>query len=187
MFDVVNDDNDGTKKLRPIGKAHAFFRRLRVSVRGQIIEDIDNSKEYRIKFGKKVLYILNSCNDYENAELIGLLSKALFEGKINYDDYLRCANVIQTITMYDLRWFLEKAKDYMSAEDARGLIGSGLFDLSYQPVEVDINEIDDKDYMGSNPYKADVDGGGVDVTLSRVGSIIMDLFGNREKKTVIKL
>ena len=42
MFDVVNDDNDGTKKLRPIGKAHAFFRRLRISVRGQIIEDIDN-------------------------------------------------------------------------------------------------------------------------------------------------
>ena len=25
-----------------IGKAHAFFRRLRISVRGQIIEDIDN-------------------------------------------------------------------------------------------------------------------------------------------------
>jgi hypothetical protein len=42
MFDVVNDDNNGTKKLRPIGRAHAFFRRLRISVRGQIIEDIDN-------------------------------------------------------------------------------------------------------------------------------------------------
>jgi hypothetical protein len=43
MFDVVNADNDAaTKKLRPIGKAHAFFRRLRISVRGQIIEDIDN-------------------------------------------------------------------------------------------------------------------------------------------------
>ena len=43
MFDVVNNDpNPATKKLRPIGKAHAFFRRLRISVRGQIIEDIDN-------------------------------------------------------------------------------------------------------------------------------------------------
>ena len=43
MFDVVNSDADpATKKLRPIGRAHAFFRRLRVSVRGQIIEDIDN-------------------------------------------------------------------------------------------------------------------------------------------------
>ena len=43
MFDVVNaDSNPATKLLRPIGKAHAFFRRLRISVRGQIIEDIDN-------------------------------------------------------------------------------------------------------------------------------------------------
>ena len=43
MFDVVNaDTNPATKRLRPIGKAHAFFRRLRISVRGQIIEDIDN-------------------------------------------------------------------------------------------------------------------------------------------------
>jgi hypothetical protein len=43
MFDVVNNDLlASAKKLRPIGKAHAFFRRLRISVRGQIIEDIDN-------------------------------------------------------------------------------------------------------------------------------------------------
>ena len=42
MFDVVNAETNGLKMLRPIGKAHAFFRRLRISVRGQIIEDIDN-------------------------------------------------------------------------------------------------------------------------------------------------
>jgi hypothetical protein len=43
MFDVVNEDQGtGAKTLRPIGRPHAFFRRLRISVRGQIIEDIDN-------------------------------------------------------------------------------------------------------------------------------------------------
>ena len=43
MLDVVNADNaPNTKLLRPIGKAHGFFRRLGISVRGQIIEDIDN-------------------------------------------------------------------------------------------------------------------------------------------------
>ena len=41
MFDVVNTDGDATKHLRPIGMCHGFFRRLRLSVRGQIIEDID--------------------------------------------------------------------------------------------------------------------------------------------------
>ncbi len=43
MFDVVNNDpTPDAKRLRPIRQAHAFFRRLRISVRGQIIEDIDN-------------------------------------------------------------------------------------------------------------------------------------------------
>ena len=42
MFDVVNDDSDPAKRLRPLARAHAFFRRLRISIRGQIIEDIDN-------------------------------------------------------------------------------------------------------------------------------------------------
>ena len=42
MFDVLNDDNDANANIRIIGRAHAFFRRLRISVRGQIIEDIDN-------------------------------------------------------------------------------------------------------------------------------------------------
>ncbi len=43
MLDVVTVDATlGVKFLRPIGKAHAFFRRLRISVRGQIIEGVDN-------------------------------------------------------------------------------------------------------------------------------------------------
>ncbi len=43
MFDSVNNDpNPATKKLRPIRKAHAFFRRLRISAREQIREDIGN-------------------------------------------------------------------------------------------------------------------------------------------------
>jgi hypothetical protein len=42
MFIVNADPDPATKRLRPIGKAHAFFRRLRISVRGQIKEDIDN-------------------------------------------------------------------------------------------------------------------------------------------------
>ena len=41
MFDVVNTDGDDNKLLRPLGHCHGFFRRLRISVRGQIIEDID--------------------------------------------------------------------------------------------------------------------------------------------------
>jgi hypothetical protein len=42
MFDVINLDGDITKTLRPIGYCHGFFRSLRLSVRGQIIEHIQD-------------------------------------------------------------------------------------------------------------------------------------------------
>jgi hypothetical protein len=38
FFDVVN--NDAPRVLRPIGAVHGFFRRLRIMMRGVIIEDI---------------------------------------------------------------------------------------------------------------------------------------------------
>ena len=40
MFDVMNNNADPSKTLKPIGYCHGFFRRLRISVRGQSIEDI---------------------------------------------------------------------------------------------------------------------------------------------------
>ena len=43
FFDVVNDGrNGGAKALRPIGAVHGFFRRLRVTMRGVVIEDISD-------------------------------------------------------------------------------------------------------------------------------------------------
>ncbi len=44
MFDVINTDPDLGKTLEPIGYCHGFFRRLRLSVRAQIIEDIQDFK-----------------------------------------------------------------------------------------------------------------------------------------------
>ena len=40
FFDVVTNDPDGgNKKIRPLGAVHAFFRRLRITMRGVVIED----------------------------------------------------------------------------------------------------------------------------------------------------
>jgi hypothetical protein len=41
MFDVVNDSNVD-RTLKPIGHCHGCFRILRISVRGQILEDIQD-------------------------------------------------------------------------------------------------------------------------------------------------
>ena len=42
MFDVVNTDGDISKTLKPLGYWQVLFRRLRLSVRGQSIEDIQD-------------------------------------------------------------------------------------------------------------------------------------------------
>ena len=40
MFDVVSTDPDITNTLKSFGYCHGFFKRLRLSVRGQIIEEL---------------------------------------------------------------------------------------------------------------------------------------------------
>ena len=42
LLDVVNADQTGNRVLRPIGQVHAFFRRLRITMRGVVIEDISD-------------------------------------------------------------------------------------------------------------------------------------------------
>jgi hypothetical protein len=40
FLDVGNNDTTGARVLRPVGAVHAFFRRLRITMRGLVIEDI---------------------------------------------------------------------------------------------------------------------------------------------------
>ena len=52
-FDLANNDNDGTKKLRALSGPHIFFRRIRILSGGTLLEDIDNFgrvSEYFSKF-----------------------------------------------------------------------------------------------------------------------------------------
>ena len=51
FFDVVNNDPDGgAKKVRTLGAVHAFFRRLRITMRGVVIEDIADYNRVREMF-----------------------------------------------------------------------------------------------------------------------------------------
>ncbi len=69
MFDVVhNDPNPSVERFRPTGRAHAFFRRLRISVRGQIVKYIDNYIRASELF--HILQTLASC-EHENIEQLG--------------------------------------------------------------------------------------------------------------------
>lgn len=158
--------------------------------RNKMIKDIDESKEYRVKVGEKLLYIIDSCNDFENSEKVARVFRAFVEKRIDYEDFLRTANVLEKITSDDFKWFLNNAVNHMSVEDAGWLLGSGLFDLYYNPVDVSVREEDDYKTLleGGNKYRTNVEGGDMNVTISRTGEIIMELFNSEYKKPrIIKI
>ena len=41
LFQLNNDETNAAKFLRPLSGPHAFFRRMRILVAGQLVEDID--------------------------------------------------------------------------------------------------------------------------------------------------
>ena len=143
--------------------------------RSKMINKIDDSKEYRVKVGEKLLYIIDSCNDYENSENVSMLFKAYLKGKITYDEFLGSSNVIERIGRYDLKWFLKNTRGSMRVEEVGSLISSGLFDLHYEQIDVSVEDQDD--YESSERYKTRVNGGETYVTISRVGEIILEVIG----------
>jgi len=143
--------------------------------RSKMINKIDDSKEYRVKVGEKLLYIIDSCNDYENSENVSMLFKAYLKGKITYDEFLGSSNVIERIGSYDLKWFLKNTRGSMRVEEVGSLISSGLFDLHYEQIDVSVEDQDD--YESSERYKTRVNGGETYVTISRVGEIILEVIG----------
>jgi hypothetical protein len=162
-----------------------------VEDRNKMIKLIDESKKHRVKVGEKLLYIIDSCNDFENSERIAVVFRAFIKGQINYEDFLITSNVLEKISSYDFKWFIKHAKSYMSVEDAGSLISSGLFDLYYNPVDVTVNDEDDYKKLRENPnsskYKTEVEGGDMNANLSRAGEVVMELFNPEYKKLKTKI
>jgi hypothetical protein len=142
--------------------------------RSKMINKIDDSKEYRVKVGEKLLYIIDSCNDYENSENVSRLFKAYLKEKITYNEFLSSSNVIERIESHDLKWFLKNTRESMGVEEVGNLISSGLFDLHYEQIDISVEDQDD--YESSDRYKTRVNGGETYLTISQVGEIILEVF-----------
>jgi hypothetical protein len=146
--------------------------------RKEVIKNIESSKKYRMKVGEKLLYIIDTCEDYEVSELVGFLFKAFIEEKITYDDFLKSSSVLKKLNIGDFKWFIKKGKNcYFNFDNVGDLISSGLFELYYEQVSVQVeDEADRKTLMeGGEKYRSDINGG-VNVCLSRIGKIILEMF-----------
>ncbi|MEI6296536.1 MAG: hypothetical protein WCO84_02700 [bacterium] len=152
--------------------------------RKKMIDDINNSQKYRVKVGEKLLYIIDSCEDYEISELIGSVFKYYLEENITYDEFLKTSSVLKNMNKSNFNWFIKERKNhFFDLSDVGDLMHTGLFELYYDNVNVDIEKETDHKVLleGGNEYKASTDGG-VGVLLSRAGEIILEIFCSTYKK-----
>ncbi|PXY43578.1 hypothetical protein [Flavobacterium hydrophilum] len=103
--------------------------------RGKVISEIDESKNYRVKIGEKLLFIVDKCDDHEKAEIIGYLFKEFLKRKMAYDEFLRCCSIIEKCVINDLLVFLNNdIKRYYTINDGEELLNVGMLTLSLKNI-----------------------------------------------------
>ncbi|PAM96314.1 hypothetical protein B4N84_02510 [Flavobacterium sp. IR1] len=134
--------------------------------REKVINEIDDSKKYRIKIGEKLLYILDKCDDHEKAELVGILFKSFLQNQIDYGDFLLCNLVIEKCMINDLEAFvLDEVIDY-NIEEYSEYLNWGL--VNFAPYNIEIQR--------KNNYKSEPEfelrGSDLTLTTSNAGNTI---------------
>lgn len=146
--------------------------------RERIIASIDASKKYRIKVGEKLLYIIDSCDDYESAQLVAKLFKAVLTESITYDDYIEAASIIVRLSNRELELFIKTYKLWYMEDDAKELTHTGLVYSEVDEVTVDVEKEDSSEPdEPSERYEANVSGGEVQIMPTSAGNTIYEVFG----------
>jgi len=134
-----------------------------INKRKQMVDEINNSGQYRTRVGEKLLYIIDKCEDHEKSQIIARLFAAFIEQKLRYKEFLRSASIVDRTMIEDLNWFINSNWERLDAYEARDILNSGL--LFFEPIELSIE--DQWDYKTSNKYI--VNGGGLTAYISNIG------------------
>ncbi|WP_379967399.1 hypothetical protein [Epilithonimonas sp. UC225_85] len=150
-------------------KLYSFLKQLEnTSAHKRItqIEKIDNDINYRTKVGEKILYLLDSAEDAEKSEYIGLIFKEFLQEVISYDDFLRCVNCINKINIIDLKLFINNG--YSRSENiSDAYLNAGLITFKFLKPEKDDRMVLRGDYK-------------INFKTSEIGNLIIKLFKNKE-------
>ena len=147
--------------------------------RKKLIEDIDNSRTYRVKVGEKLLYLIDACADHDSSQLLAILFSALLREVISYDEFLKASAVIAKNQASTIREFLESQNDTIDMYENDVDIDTGLYTIHSENVSVSVRDNDD--YDRGEQYIADVGDGGLWANPSRAGEILKIVFAEDKK------
>lgn len=104
--------------------------------RKKMIDKIDKSEKFRVKVGEKLLYIIDKCEDHENAKYVSILFTGFLEGDIDYPDFLRGSKLIDRIYIGDLLEFVKDDRMDLDSSELSDYEGTGLYEIYAEDVSI---------------------------------------------------
>jgi hypothetical protein len=145
------------------------LNKVSIDDRKEMIDKIDSSDKYRVKVGEKLLYIIDKCDDYENAQYVSKLFVCFLEDNINYGDFLRASRLIENIYIDDLLEFIDDDRSEIEDEELGNYEGTGL----YIPYTEEVEVTDQDDWKSTDKYV--VNGGKTKWYITRISQLIRNV------------
>lgn len=137
--------------------------------RKKMISEINNSEQFGVKVGEKLLYLIDKCDDHVKAKLIAKIFAAYLNEKISYVDFIKASTVIDRAMISDLMWFIEGDWHEFSIEESGDAINYGLFEIT--PISLSIEQSEDMDF--DNNFK--IKGAEIKTQITVIGRKIRDI------------
>lgn len=80
-----------------------------INERKKMIEEIEVNDDYKIKVGKKLLYIINRSEDHEVSSIVGKLYAARCKNILDYDEFLKASSIVTNVHSASLKDFLSSS------------------------------------------------------------------------------
>jgi len=112
------------------------FKDVDHSIRREIIEKIDKDPKYQLKVGEKLMYLIDKSEDRTIAGLIGILTKALFEKVINYEQFIVYSRMVTQLGYYNLKVLATSNSNTMMLGAAGEYIAAGFFEIDTLTAEM---------------------------------------------------
>jgi hypothetical protein len=149
--------------------------RIPHSERVEMIDEINQSKDYSIKVGEKLLYIIDRCEDHNTTSIVGMLFAAYLEGNMDYGYFLRAATVVDRMHLDDFIEFTLSDWENIPAEDSSAFLSAGLATLDPLYIKVE----NQWDHKSTDPYI--VEGGDLTASITQLGREIRSVLSERLK------
>ena len=102
---------------------------------------------------KKLLFIIDKCEDTDKASLTGLLFKSFLEKKIDYDQFITGTNIIEKTPLPDLMFFIENDVEELELDNGGSeFVSYGLMEIRVTKPNI---KVGDEKYYGDKYIPSD--------------------------------